>query len=245
MKNRDDCTVDIVRFNPHGNHNLTQQVVRCYQEIFADDPWNEWKRCPICKKYWGKKDKKFLKKINFIHCNISMEDFWSDKEVTNDLLHEINQDKFAWIGIDRLTGRTISFCWGYPICVSQLEEKLGIVFKKELVKECGDIDIVAYQDDMGILPEFRSEPLVSGFSINGSNFTGPMKIARAMFLKRFGDFLQEDLRVGIVRTREKPIPSKTYEWFVKKLGYSTIAKYPEEDGRVILARKYSNLLDLF
>ncbi|MEK6839914.1 MAG: hypothetical protein AABX72_03160 [Nanoarchaeota archaeon] len=244
MKHSDSCTVDIVRFNPRGNHDLTQQVVKCYQEVFADDPWNEWKKCPICKEYWGRKDEKYLKETDFIHCNVPVEDFWSDEEVIKDLLHEINQDKFAWVGIERHTGRAISFCWGYPIQVSQLEEKLGIAFRKELMDTCGDVNVVAYQDDMGILPKFRSKPLVSSFSIDGVHFAGPIPIARAMFLKRFGDFLQEGLRVGVVRTRERPVSSKTYEWFTKKLGYSIIVKYPGEDGRVILARKYSKLLEI-
>ena len=185
MKHLNGCMVDIVRFNPHRDEELIPQVVKCYQEVFAEDPWNEWKRCPSCKKYLGKKDEKILKESNFIHCNVPMEDFWKDEEVIKDLLHEINQDKFAWVGIVKDIGKVVSFCWGFPVDINQLEEKLGIIFRNELVKICGDVDIVAYQDDMGILEEFRSKLLVSGFSLGHRNFAGPISIARAMFLKRF------------------------------------------------------------
>jgi hypothetical protein len=65
-----------------------------------------------------------------------------------------------------------------------------------------------------------------------------------MFEKRLSDFLDQGLKVGVVRTREAPEPSVTFLWFPQKLGYHIIAKYPEEDGRVILARKLPDLLKL-
>ena len=48
-------------FHPNGiNRHLLNNVVACYQQVYAESPWHEWMKCLICKKSWGIKDKERL-----------------------------------------------------------------------------------------------------------------------------------------------------------------------------------------
>lgn len=69
------------------------------------------------------------------------------------------------------------------------------------------------------------------------------KIAKAMVALRLTDFLQQGLKVGIVRTRQYPEPSKTFLWY-QRIGYKILASYPDGDGRVILGRRFKGLPQL-
>lgn len=140
---------------------------------------------------------------------------WPYDQVKSDLLHEITDKTSCWIATkDALV---VGFCWGYPIKVLELEKKLGI--------EC-NIDtnqVVAYQDEVGVSPEYRGQ-----------------KIAKAMVHRRLQDFIAQGLDYGIVRTRVIPEPSLTFGWY-QRLGYSILARY--DDGRVVLGRKFEGLLE--
>ncbi len=206
--------ISFISFSPFTSDlELTAQLVDCYREVFADSPWNEWLKCPVCQEYWGLKDRSFLASIRFCHCGQSLVDFWSRTEVISDLYHEITPESSCWLALDNQT--VVGFCWGYSILANILEDKLGITF-------CDNLNIprdnlIAYQDEIGVLAPYRKR-----------------HIARAMFFKRQEDFFEQRLRFCIVRTRRSPEPSATFLWYTQKLGYEILAAYPEEDGRVIL-----------
>ena len=145
--------------------------------------------------------------------------------MTADLFREIVEETSCWIAIcnDR---NVIGFCWGYPVMLTDLEEKLGLTVKHGLARHLGHPPEVAYQDEVGVIPEYRGQ-----------------KIAKTMVKYRLDDFLEQGLGVGVVRTREAPEPSDTFLWY-KKVGYVTIARYPNGDGRVILARSFVGLPEL-
>lgn len=215
--------ISLVRYSPlESDVTLTDQVIECYRNVFSDDPWNEWLQCPVCKKYWGIKDKDFLKCQNFMHCNVTLVDFWSVEQVRKDLYHEIIGDSSCWLAM--LESKVVGFCWGYPISVTELEKKLGSKIDFQLIHNPNGSEKVAYQDEVGVLSEYRGK-----------------KIAKALVRRRLFDFLAQNLSVGIVRTRESPKPSETFLWY-KKLGYVDLANYP--DGRVILGRRLDGLVDL-
>jgi len=117
----------------------------------------------------------------------------------------------------------VGFCWGFPITPEKLELKLGLPALAERIRAKFDVDSVAYQDEIGVLPEYRSQG-----------------IASAMFKKRHQDFRDQSLEIGVVRTKRMP-PSVTYDWFTKRLQYETLASYEAGDGRVVLARNISTL----
>ncbi len=219
--------VSIVRYSPYrDNHELTAQLVDCYREVFSDGPWHEWLRCQKCGMYWGVKDRALLASWKFRHCGQPLEDFWPRAQVIEDLYHEIVSEASCWLAIDQ-KGKVIGFCWGYPMTISELEKKLGIAFHAELEKELGAQHAIAYQDEVGVITACRGR-----------------KIAKAMVIRRLDDFLRGGVHVGIVRTRQSPEPSETFLWY-KRLGYLTLASYPDGDGRVILGRLLDDLPTLF
>ncbi len=217
--------VSLIRYSPHeSSHELTAQLVECYRDVFADGPWHEWLKCPRCQKFWGKKDSAILAGWKFSHCNGALLDFWPREKVICDLYHEITPKASCWLALNN--DNVIGFCWGYPITVIDLELKLGISFGAELKRLCGH-EIVAYQDEVGVLFSYRGR-----------------KIAKEMIKFRLNDFLKQDLPIGIVRTRQFPEPSETFLWYTQKLGYQIIATYPDDDGRVILGREFAGLKEL-
>lgn len=217
--------VSFIRYSPHTSEStLTGQAVECYRQVFADGPWHEWKQCPNCKKYWGTKDADLLESWNFQHCDAPLVDFWPKSQVETDLIHEITKEASCWLALS--SSRVIGFYWGYPISLGCLEKKLGLILQSELTRNLGQQTQIAYQDEVGVLSEFRGQ-----------------KIAKSMVKRRLRDFQAQDLQVGVVRTREYPEPSETFLWY-QRLGYKTVAKYPNGDGRVILARSLEGLSHL-
>lgn len=220
--------ISLVRYSPYaGDHLLTAQLVECYRDVFADPPWHEWLKCQKCGKYWGTKDRALLASLKFRHCEMPLVDYWPRDQVVSDLEHDITPEASCWLGISN--GAVIGFCWGYPITIPHLKEKLfqgrpDIPFEVELEKLAGVYPQVAYQDDMGIILPYRGR-----------------KIAKAMFVRRLGDFLAQGLKFGIARTRRHPEPSETFLWYTEKLGYRLIVSYPEADGRVVLGRSFDGL----
>ena len=217
--------IAFVRYSPHtSTKELTSKVVECFQVVFADSPWNEWKSCSVCKKFWGKKDIALLEASNFHHCNVPLIDYWPQEQVTSDLFHEITKESSCWLALNG--SQVVGFTWGYQVNPESLEKKLGVSFSSTFISKFGRQSKIAYQDEVGVISEFREH-----------------KIAKSMVKLRLSDFLAQDLKVGVVRTREFPEPSKTFLWY-KKIGYETIFQYPKEDGRVILARSLDNLSTL-
>ena len=216
--------VSYVRYLPQAdNVYYTAQLVECYRNVFSDEPWHEWLKCQKCEKYWGKKDQDYLVSIKYQHCGAELVDFWSRNQVLADLFHEITVDGSCWLAKDN--DRVVGFCWGYPIKVIDLENKLGIMLNWKFGFERENL--VAYQDEIGVLSDYRKKG-----------------IAKSMFVKRLDDFLERGLRVGYVRTRQYPEPSETFLWYTQKLGYQIIATYPNADGRVILSRPLAGLKEL-
>lgn len=221
MQTLGKADVVVKRFDHRNGHELLPQIVDCYREVFADGPWHEWKTCPHCGKYWGKKDREALERMSFEHCGHPLVDFWPTEKVANDII-TLPEEASIYVAIN--DDDVVGFCWGYPISIQELENDLGITFSSDIYDNFGTIERVAYQDDIGVKISYRG---------NG--------IAKEMFSARLSDFLDQRLEVAIVRTRALPEPSVTYGWFVHKLGYRILKEYPEGDGRVILATSLNNL----
>ena len=216
--------ISYVRYSPHKDSTrLTEQLVEAYREVFSTEPWNEWKKCPTCERYWGQKDARYLQSVEFRHCGVPMVDFWPRETVTQDLFHEITPECSCWVAIS--DSSIIGFTWGYPIDLNTLEHKLGVPIASSFAHYFGTAESIAYQDEVGVTDQYREK-----------------KIAKALVAHRHADFLSRGLEVGVVRTRARPMPSVTYLWYTKKLGYKQLAEYP--DGRVVLARRLEGLQEL-
>lgn len=215
-------SITFARFYPHTDAQHLPGLIECYRDVFADPPWNEWRRCSVCSKYWGKNDAALLESLGYVHCGKPLVEYWSAEGVERDIRHEVTPDASCWLAFH--SGKIVGFCWGYPISLDALERKLGLSLtelRKDVVDEGHQI---AYQDEVGVISSFRGR-----------------KIAKEMFKRRLGDFWKKGLRIGVVRTRELPVPSVTFSWFVQRLGYRVVARYPVNDGRVVLARELDGL----
>lgn len=213
---------DIVPFSPHQDGALLPNVIECYQQIFAGEPWNEWLRCRKCMRKFGTKEIVHLQTIQFSCCGENLSEFWPASEVALDLMKEMGPEASVWIALR--DGRVIGFCWGYPMSPEKLQLKLGLEGIADAIRtKFPGQSRVAYQDDMGILPEYRHRGIASKF-----------------FERRLEDFRRMGLSAGVVRTKTNP-PTVTYDWFTKKLGYKVIGEYQDDDRRVVLACGFEDL----
>lgn len=221
-------TIEFVRFNPHSDTSLLEELIDCYREVFGEEPWNEWKKCSICGAKWGMTQEMILTALGNIHCGTQVVDFWSRSIVKEDIFHEINPEASCWLTVenndDSSLKRVVGFCWGYPANIEELEKKLALPgLKRAVIERFGKIDgKIAYQDELGLVNSYRGK-----------------KIAKKMFALRLQDFVAQNLRIGLVRTKTNP-PTVTYLWFTR-IGYEVVAEYNDSDGRVVLARSYDDI----
>lgn len=203
---------------------MIKRVIACYQDVFADPPWNEWMKCPSCGEQWGKKHSQEVERLRALHCGVPMEPYYTVEQVGETINKVLALDAPFWIA--KHGERVIGFCWGYPTSLDELEKNLGISIRESYQVMTGQSDgRIAYQSELGLVEEFRGQ-----------------KIARRLVSSRLEDFLARGLEVGVVRTKGLPDPSVTYLWFTGKLGYQQVATYP--DGRVVLARRLHDLPEL-
>jgi ribosomal protein S18 acetylase RimI-like enzyme len=221
----DNNGVKIEHFDVHQAHqeHLFPKLVHCYQNVFADGPWHEWKKCPVCEQYWGKKDQVLLHQMNFSHCGIPLVDYWEKEVVKKNILDAFSHNISCILALHE--ERVVGFCWGYIISVEELEKYFSLGIAAQIEEKWGRDVKIAYQSELGVDAEFRGQ-----------------KIAKRMVRARHFNFIDMGAEIGVVRTRKTPEPSNTYLWF-KKLGYDTIASYPMSDGRVILAKELNSLID--
>lgn len=216
--------IKYVRFSLRRDYRFKDSLIACYQQVFAEEPWDEWKKCQLCETKWGLGEKEKLEKLNFYHCGYPVLDFWSYRTVESDMYSEINDRASCWVAIDDL--RVVGFCWGYSIHINELEMKLKLPgLAGKTLTYCNGNNVVAYQDEIGVLKHYRGQG-----------------IAKEMFLKRLKDFQSQGLKIGIVRTLEN-ISSVPYQWY-QKIGYRIIDRYDRHDNadrRVILAQDLSDI----
>ena len=219
------ATIKYEPFHPLWDEKKTKQVIRAYIDIYAEAPWHEWKKCSICGKYWGKKDRKFLSLNNFTHCGVKLEPYWEEHVIKESFLKAMNSKGSAYIALDG--NQVVGFCYGYQTIVSKLEEKLKIKIPIDSLG-INSNTLVAYQSDLAVLPKYR------GIYQN-------QKIAKELVKLRLADFLKKGSFYAFVRTRKSPEPSRTYIHYLR-LGYKVVAYYPGGDGRVVMFRQLDNLL---
>ncbi len=203
-----------LRFNPKGeNSEMIADVVRCYQEVFSTLPWSEWKKCPICNQKWGLEEREELVSLDFHCCGEPVCNFWQEEEVLGDIYKEVKDDSSCWIVL--LGNQVVGFTWGYPISVTELEKKLNLKVADRIRHLFGDVETVAYKDEIGIKKQFRGQG-----------------IAQELFRRRINDFKAKGLKVVTSRTKKNP-PAVTYLWY-SKLGFKEVAWYNDPDEKVVM-----------
>lgn len=206
--------IGYIQYHPEDGTDLFNDLVECYRNVFADDPWNEWKKCPVCQHKWGKGHVHDLELINYRHCDVDLQDYWSKDHVAHDILTEVSRDASCWLAMDN--DHVVGFCWGYGTTPHHLERKVCLPGLETIINDCyTHPNAVAYQDEVGVLLAYRKHG-----------------IGKEMVRRRMHDFRTMGLDIGILRTKTLP-PTVTYLWYSNK-GYEVIARYDDEDGRVIM-----------
>lgn len=217
-------SIDYVRYNVGDDEaHLTAQIVEIYKDVFSDDPWNEWLQCPECHRYWGVKDATEVVALGYEHCGQSLIDYWQRSQVYKDITGEVQRDQSScWLAMDG--SKVVGFCWGYAMNIPDFNSKVNLDVDYSVIGvDNNPTVIIAHQDEVGVIADYRKQ-----------------NIAKQLVSLRSRDFLDMGLQYGVVRTRETPKPSVTYTWYTK-IGYQILARYPVDDGRVIMGGDLSLL----
>lgn len=200
--------------------------VRCYQNVYAAAPWNEWMKCPQCEKNWGISQSSILAKINFRHCGMIIGDYWP----TEYLVVKANEWRKIpgcsfWIAV--VGAEVVGFGIGYPRTVDDLQAReLQLDLPGFYAWGVEGRTRVAYLKDVGILPEYRGSGIFQGLN-----------------KRRFHDLLQvQQLPIISCRTQKEPEPTVTYNKYLAS-GFSVVAEYEKKGDqvRVFMACKASDL----
>lgn len=202
---------------------LAKKLARCYQEVFAGYPWNEYKKCPSCNTKWGKED--FPDSLQCPKCESApnLVDFWSEEEIIKDFKKQLESPSgvlyIALNSKNEITG----FSSGYETTPEELEEHLQLTDLAKWLRNYFPNGVhFAYQDEIGVLDSYRGQ-----------------KIATELFKKRLEDFKASGLDITVLRTKTMP-PTITFKWY-PRLGYSVIQCYHDDDCRVIMATEIKSI----
>lgn len=201
-------------------------VVRCYQEVYAAAPWNEWMKCPHCQKKWGISERAELVNLNFRHHGRIVEDYWP----TEDLKAKIQgwqklPGSSFWIVV--VGAEVIGFGIGYPRTVAEIQTHELLLDVPELLRwDVTNQTRIAYLKDVGILPEYRGRKYGIFSELNR---------------RRFNDLLRvQDLKIVTCRTQLKPEATRVYHKYLA-CGFQVLASYGKDDGRVFMACRTADL----
>lgn len=199
-------------FHPVEDARFLNSLITCYQEVFSDEPWNEWVKCPKCNQVWGKKSG--INPSDPCSCGGSLVNFWDKETVQNDICAEITEQSTA--RIVTIGQKVTGFCWGYPITSVELEKKLGLPGLAQTITTQFGPGLLGYIDEVGVDPNLRLRGL-------GKDLWNQI----VDILKSRG------CQVIIARSRPDV---KIFNWWLRT-GYQIIQKYGKPDIRVVIARK--------
>jgi len=186
-------------------------LVQCYREVFADEPWNEWKLCPQCGQKFG------LNQISNDHCTCGtlLEDFWPEQQVIKDLHSELTSDALCYLASN--SEQVIGFSWSYPVSSEKLETKLELMGFATSVQRFSGSEATAYLDEIGVSGPYRRRG-----------------IAKQLYRVQEAQLQQWGIKTLLARTKTNP-PTVVFSWF-QRIGYQVIDHYHDADGRVIMAK---------
>ncbi|OHA88505.1 MAG: hypothetical protein A2741_00395 [Candidatus Zambryskibacteria bacterium RIFCSPHIGHO2_01_FULL_43_27] len=214
--------ISFMRFDLMYHRHLLSQVVDCYRNVFAEFPWDEWKKCEVCGTKWGISSLEVLSGANYMHCGQEVKDYHSIQRVLEQIQDEVRAETSSWIAMTEY-GQVVGFAWAFPITLDALVAKLGRPDLPATISAGWDHqNRIAYLSEIGVLKEFQRRG-----------------IATRLAQRRLEEQRDQDLRVGIVRVKRTP-PSVTYTWYSKR-GFQLVSEYGDLEDRVILARGLQGL----
>lgn len=216
-------TISIHRYTLDKNEEPSPEIVRAYKRIFAEPPWEEYKRCPVCTNTVVYSRTMAAATFGKCSCGKELVDFWSDESIGASIRDNLSLNGSCHLL--RINGELVGLAFGCEKSAERLETDLLFPGLRDALHTAfGSKCRFAYQDDIIIFSKYRGRGL-----------------GKALFQARHADFTQSGLQAGVTRVMSLP-PIVIYQWYIK-IGYSVIGRYNEspDRGRVILARSFTNL----
>ncbi len=203
--------MEIQNFHPQKTAEWLTSLIECYQAVFADEPWNEWRRCHKCQKVFGLKQA--TQGGEFCPCGNNLAPFWEVAAVKQDILHEVTDEAVCKILIQE--NKVWGFCWGYPIDSIALEEKTRLPGLTKALDDSFGQKLLGYIDEVGVATHLRQK----GWG-------------QLLWNEVSRELQKKGCRVIIARSQPNV---KMFPWWLRH-GFRLVQKYKGKDERVIIAR---------
>ncbi|KKP69887.1 hypothetical protein A2X44_01615 [candidate division CPR3 bacterium GWF2_35_18] len=148
-------------------------LAQCYARgrIWADEPWNEWKKCPQCptdKNNFGIS----FKGKSCPYCGKELIPFWDVSTVENDIKTQLGKP-FAKGFLACKNNQILGFTWGYPVTINiQIiipDLELTIPIGSSLINTQIHIPMyagkVGYIDEVGVRSDFRRQGIAEALTL--------------------------------------------------------------------------------
>ena len=204
-------------------------LVKLYQDVFADPPWNECLKCTACERKFSRQWA-FVREDRFGHsrdcdrCEVegTVVPFWSDEVVVGDF-RGVLLGRNASCYLARCGTEVIGFTYGREYGAEELAHELKLpATAAALLRGYGTEARYAYQDEIAVASAYRQ-----------------LGVAKELFRLRQKDFEANGLTVGVTRTQTRP-QTVTFSWYTR-MQYAIVAAYGDDGARVILAQRLSDV----
>lgn len=205
-------------FNPNDGEEV-RQFVELYIQMWAPEPFNEFKQCPNCKQYFGEEIVTFLCLNCCPVCGTVLEDAWDPMEVEQDIRDLVTTKPWS-VTLVAVTGdNVIGFSATHRISREEIVERWGVGVAEMLTCSGSQFCSVVYFNELGVDKDWRKK------GIGGT-------LAKEC-LRRY-----DSSSLVFLRTHSKSPALNLY----LKLGLEIIGDDTEYgQGRVLLARKLSEM----
>jgi ribosomal protein S18 acetylase RimI-like enzyme len=150
--------LSVIRFDPHllrSQPKVYDQLARLYCDVFAGEPFNEYRQCPVCNKYFSH-DQVELQGISSCsngHAKSPLKIAWEVEPVKVEIMDQASEPGFC--GFLALTQEDLAgFSWARIITFEELrrhwdKEIVDVVQSRTALGE------LVYFDELGVDPKKR------------------------------------------------------------------------------------------
>lgn len=213
----------LVRIEPlvvRPNVPLPKSLITCYQNVYAGDPWFEWRRCNcrLGTTSYYRKWPPGTELTNCPDCHAPLTEFWPASQVEQDIRSEAEEKDAAFFVALTPDNTVVGAAWGYRVGLHHLEQKLDLPGRLIPVianLHGNNVNEVIYLDDLIVHPNWQGHGIM-----------------QSLVAARFRSLLNPQTTCVVYRTNPK---TKTFTFYQKHFGFGVICAYGGEDNRVILS----------
>jgi ribosomal protein S18 acetylase RimI-like enzyme len=216
------CTADAV-----SNRAIRQQYAALYRDVYAEEPWNEHRRCSLAGAPHGRFGKADTRST-CPHCGSQLELYWPDSHILFALDKALaHPNGSLHVAMDRST--LVGFALASAGTPESLEEDLGLhgaarSFRKAFRQHDPSYS-VGYLHELAVRKDCRGRG-----------------IAKQLFVARLSTLAQAGKRHLLTQTLSFP-PTDTYAWYTSKLGFIELARYGRSSRYSVLGAVVGTLCE--